>query len=467
MEDLKKNIADPVAEESPGSLPEAEEVTENETYTVESEAPVPVEAEQEELHDDIIDLCEDFNENTEATEEVPAAEPVFTPAPAVEKPARFRLFHWKLILAFGVILAIVLASVCLTANYLNTKWQTQLNEINQEHDTEIAALENNISQMGGGYGVSVPTGALTPSQVYNKNVDAVVSVACEVGGSGYLGGSVGVSSGSGFIITADGYILTNAHVVDGATAIEVMTHDGQTYTATLAGADTVNDVALLKIDASDLPHVTLGSSTKLAVGDQVAAIGNALGTLSSTMTVGYVSAKDRVVNTDGSTLNMIQTDAAINSGNSGGPLFNMDGEVVGITTAKYSGTTNSGATIEGIGFAIPIDDIQDILTQLKGQGYVSSAYLGVTVMDVSEEAQYYGLPAGASVESVDAGHSAANAGIQPRDIITKLGDYDISSTNDLILTLRKFKAGETTTITVYRSGRYITLNITLEEKPRS
>lgn len=386
-------------------------------------------------------------------------------APAKKKADGNRFLTWKSVLAFVIILTILFGSIGATVSYLNYRWESRMAQLESAHQAEIAGLENKINQNGGGYGVSAPTGTLTPSQVYAKNIASVVSVSCEVVTNGYFGSSVGVSSGSGFIISADGYILTNAHVIDSANTIEVQTHSGETYVATLAGADTVNDVALLKVDADDLPFVTLGSSSKLAVGDQVAAIGNALGTLSSTMTVGFVSAKDRVVDTDGSVLNMIQTDAAINSGNSGGPLFNMNGEVVGITTAKFSGTTNSGASIEGIGFAIPIDDIQDILSQLKGQGFVSSAYLGITVQDVSEEAQYFGLPAGAAVQSVTEGHAAETAGIQPRDIIVKLGDYTVTSTNELILTLRKFSAGDTTTVTVFRNGREITMDIVLEAKP--
>lgn len=387
-------------------------------------------------------------------------------APVKKKAERNRFLTWKSILAFAVILTILFGSIGATVSYLNYRWETKLAALEQEHQAELADLESKINQSGGGYGIAAPTGNLTPSQVYAMNIASVVSVSCEVVTNGYFGSSVGVSSGSGFIISADGYILTNAHVVNKASAIEIQTHGGETYTATLVGADTINDVALLKVEATELPFVTLGSSSTLAVGDQVAAIGNALGTLSSTMTVGFVSAKDRVVDTDGSVLNMIQTDAAINSGNSGGPLFNMNGEVVGITTAKFSGTTTSGASIEGIGFAIPIDDIQGILAQLKGQGFVSSAYLGVIVQDVSAEARYFGLPAGAAIQSVSAGHAAEKAGIQPRDIIIKLGDYDITSTNELLVTLRKFSVGDTTTITVFRNGREITMDVVLEAKPQ-
>ena len=223
----------------------------------------------------------------------------------------------------------------------------------------------------------------------------------------------------------------------------------------------------MKIQAENLPHVTLGSSDALVVGDQVFAIGNPLGELTSTLTVGYVSAKERMVTTEVGAMSMIQTDAAINSGNSGGPLFNTKGEVVGITTAKYSGTSGSGATIEGIGFAIPIDDVTGILDDLKEFGYVTSAYLGVSVRDVDSYGVAYGLPAGAFVDEVVEGAAAHTAGVQPRDIITNIGGYEIAGVNDLLSALRKMEPGEDTTITVYRLGQEMNLKITLEEKPQS
>ena len=163
---------------------------------------------------------------------------------------------------------------------------------------------------------------------------------------------------------------------------------------------------------------------------------------------------------------MVQIDAAINPGNSGGPLFNMKGEVVGITTAKYSGSTSSGASIEGIGFAIPMDDVMSIVSDLQQYGYVSGAYLGISVTSVSDDVvSSYGLPHGAKVESVTAGSCAEKAGLQQRDIITSLGSYDVASVTDLTRTLRKFKPGNTTTITVYRSGQTLDLTVTLDQKP--
>ena len=193
-----------------------------------------------------------------------------------------------------------------------------------------------------------------------------------------------------------------------------------------------------------------------------------LGELTSTQTVGYVSAKDRSVNTDGTIINMLQTDAAINSGNSGGPLFNMNGEVVGITTAKYSGSTSSGASIEGHWLCHSINDVMKLVDDLMEYGYITGqAYLGVTInsrdLDASTAAAY-GLPVGARVESVTEGSCAQKAGLQAGDIITALGDQKVSGYSDLVYALRNFSAGDATTVSVYRAGQELTLQITFDEK---
>jgi serine protease Do len=277
-----------------------------------------------------------------------------------------------------------------------------------------------------------------------------------------------ISTGSGFIISEDGYIVTNYHVVDGGESLWITTHLQLEYDAQLIGYDAVNDIALLKIDETNLPYAPIGSSDQLNVGDQVAAIGNPLGELTSTLTVGYVSAKDRIVNTDGNSMNMLQTDAAINSGNSGGPLFNMNGEVVGITTAKYSGYSNSGATIEGIGFAIPIDDVFDMIEDIRDHGYVTGAYLGVSVRDVEASAiQNYGLPNGAYVAEVVKGACADKAGLKAKDIIIDIGGYSVSSVSELTRVLQKFEPGDRTVITVYRNGTEVRLSAVLDEKPQN
>lgn len=368
-------------------------------------------------------------------------------------------------------LALVVGGCGLTYAAVNNKWEDKM----QEATASISSMQQQLGALGNSGSVSAtnvtyavsPEGAQTPRMVYENNAKSVVAVSSTIRSTVYGQTREGTSSGSGFIISDDGYVVTNRHVVEGATDVTVTLSTGDEYTAKVIGSDSLNDVALLKVEATGLPAVKLGSSDKLAIGDMVCAIGNPLGSLTATLTVGYVSGKDRQVTTDNSTINMIQTDAAINSGNSGGPLFNMYGEVVGITSAKYSGTTSSGASIEGISFAIPIDDVMSIIDDLQEYGYVTGAYLGVTVTDTdAAAAKLYGMPTGAYVNSVEDGGAADRAGVQPKDIIIGLGDTDISNRTELTRVLRRFKAGDTTTITVIRSGERMTMDITLDEKPR-
>ena len=308
---------------------------------------------------------------------------------------------------------------------------------------------------------------MTPAQLYQSNVDSVVAISCTMQTTAYGQSVEGTSSGSGFILTEDGYVVTNYHVVQNASNITVTTHSGDEYDATVKGYDATNDVAVLKVEAEGLSAATIGSSGNLSIGDMVVAIGNPLGRLAATETVGYVSGINREVTTDNTVISMLQTDAAINPGNSGGPLFNMYGEVIGITTAKYSGTTNSGASIEGIGFAIPIDNVMGIISDLIDYGYVTGAYMGITVKDNDKEAAaQFGLPTdGAYVVDVTPGSSADKAGIQSKDLITAVDDHKITTRTDLTRTLRNYKAGDTAEITVVRSGRELTLTITFDEKP--
>lgn len=375
-------------------------------------------------------------------------------APKAKKGKR----GWK------AVVAIVLLVACCsgTAIGVGAIWQNRIALMEAAMDDKFAALEQLYSESNNHGSSQAPVqGPMTPGQVYAKNVQAVVAINSRYETSqGY-----GEGSGSGFIISADGYIVTNYHVIEGATQVTVNTYKGDSYKAKVVGYESTNDVAVLKIEGQNLPFAVLGSSDKLLVGDQVAAIGNPLGELTSTLTVGYISAKDRVVNTDGSVINMLQTDAAINSGNSGGPLFNMNGEVVGIITAKVSGNSGSGASIEGLGFAIPTDDVVGIISDLKEFGYVTGAYLGVTVRDVDANAQSYGLPAGAYVTEVTKGLAADRAGVHAGDIIINIGGYDVDSVTTLTRMLRRFEAGDSTSITVFRSGKRVYLTIVLDERP--
>jgi serine protease Do len=375
---------------------------------------------------------------------------------------------WKPLLAIFLAACLVAGTCAVTTVVVNSQWENRMGELSEDFDAKLANLEQKIESanevvLTPGNGEENAEGLFTPSQVYAANVRSVVMITSKIN-NGRMGYSI--SSGSGFIIREDGFIVTNHHVVEGSSSITVITTDGREFPAVLVGADNANDVALLKVNTLHLRAVTLGSSADLMVGDQVAAIGNPLGELTSTMTVGYISAKERDITTEGFAINMLQTDAAINSGNSGGPLFNMRGEVIGITTAKYSGTSTSGASIEGVGFAIPIDDVVDILYDLATYGYVTGGYLGVVISDMKvEAANYYGLPVGAYVQEVYSGSAAEKAGILAKDIIVEVGGYDVGNVNDLTRALHHYKAGDEIKVVVYRGGREITLTVLLDAKP--
>ena len=391
--------------------------------------------------------------------------------PAREKKARKPI--WKGIVAAVLVVALVAAGCGITAYSVNEYWEERTEDTIDMFTEKIGELQDQINKAyapGGAATVRPADGSsMTPGQVYANCVDSVVAISSTIQTSSFYGGtSNGSSTGSGFILTEDGYVVTNYHVVEGASSISVIIHDGTEYSAELIGYDSTNDVALLKVEATGLSAASIGSSGDLVIGDMVVAIGNPLGELTSTQTVGYVSGIGREVATDSlTTISMIQTDAAINPGNSGGPLFNMYGEVIGITTAKYSGTTTSGASIEGIGFAIPIDDVVPLIDDIIDYGYVTGAYMGVSVQNTDEEsASMFGLPTGAYIVSVEQGGAADRAGIQPKDIVIELGGHEVSNVTDLTRALRNFKAGDTTTVTLIRSGGQLTLDITLDEKPQ-
>ena len=396
----------------------------------------------------------------------PQTEPPVKPK-KVKKP---RKPIGKKILAAVLALVLVAGSCIVTSAIMNYRFNNVVESMMADHVKEISELRDQVEDLTAshGSGITVPTdgSAMTPAQLYASQVNSVVAISTTIQ-SGYGSGQ---SSGSGFILTEDGYVITKFPVVEDATAIDVIMHDGSEYAAEVVGKDSSNDLAVLKIEATGLPAATLGSSTDLVIGDMVVAIGNPLGELASTQTVGYVSGIDREVSTSGSitTISMIQTDAAINPGNSGGPLFNMYGEVIGITTAKYSGTTGSGASIEGIGFAIPIDDVEPLISDLIDYGYVTGAYMAVTVQDMDQEAaDMYGLPTGAYIVTVEKGGAADRAGIQAKDIVIGLDNYEVSNVTELTRTLRNYKAGDTATVKLIRSGKEMTLEITFDERPNT
>ncbi len=308
---------------------------------------------------------------------------------------------------------------------------------------------------------------MTPAEIYDNFVGSTVGITVDLVGTNIFGQQVtSAAAGSGFVITENGYILTNYHVVENANEITVTFVDGKTYPATYVGGEEGNDIAVIKIEAEGLTPVVLGSSDNMRVGEQVLTIGNPLGELTFTETAGIISALNRTITmSDGRKINMIQTDCAINSGNSGGALFNIHGEVIGVVSAKYSASgSSSSASVEGLGFAIPIDDVSDIVSELVTNGYVSGKpFMGVGLGDVDEQAQAYGVPAGAVVNLVPEGLPAAKAGIQVGDIITALDGEAVSSYSELTAAVKAHTVGDTVTLSVFRGGEKLEVKLTLVE----
>ncbi len=316
--------------------------------------------------------------------------------------------------------------------------------------------------------VSMNGSGMTAAEVYEQNVNSAVGITTSVTTNYWGYQSTYPASGSGFIIREDGYILTNYHVIEDSTSVTVTTFDNKTYDAEIVGYDTSNDIAVLKIDAKGLQPVTLGSSDSLRVGDTVITIGNPLGELTFSLTQGVVSALNREVTfSSGSTMALIQTDAAINSGNSGGPLFNMNGEVVGITNAKYSSRgSSSEASIDNIGFAIPIDRVRGIVDSIIDKGYISKPYIGVSVASVNSELQSFGIPQGAVVKAVNEDSPAEKAGLQINDVITSANGKDITSSSDLVNAVSSCDPGDELVLTVYRQKEQgdVTLTVVVGEQ---
>ena len=311
---------------------------------------------------------------------------------------------------------------------------------------------------------------MDPATVYASVVNSAVSINCSATSTNIFGQQTQTaSSGSGFIITEDGYVVTNYHVVSGASSVQVTLYNGDTYDATVIGGDSDYDVAVLKINADGLQPVTLGESADVNVGDTVLAIGNPLGELTFSMSQGIVSSCDRAINVDGTPFNMIQVDCSINPGNSGGPLVNLYGEVVGIVSAKYS--SYSSTTVEGLGFAIPISDVRSIITDIMENGAVTDkAYMAITAGTMNEQmaAQFnIDVTEGVFVYSVVEGGAGEKAGLRLGDVITKMGDKTLTSRQDLSAAMKGYRAGDTVTLTVYRGGQYIEVELTFDAQPQN
>ena len=302
-------------------------------------------------------------------------------------------------------------------------------------------------------------GALCLQDIYSRVIDSVVSISSMT--------SSGTSSGTGIIMSSDGYVITNHHVISGALVISVLTNDNREFEAALVGSDEMSDLAVLKIDARGLQAAEFGDSSKLRVGDSVVAIGDPLGVqLRGTMTNGIISAINRDLTVGDRTMTLIQTNAALNNGNSGGPLINCYGQVIGINTVKMSSYYTASATVEGLGFAIPISVAKPIIDELIENGYVA----GRPAIGISGDSlptyyrAYYRLPDGVYVTSVNDGSDAKAKGIREGDIVTAINGEDISSIDDLNTIKNQYAAGDEVTLTIYRSGAYYEVTVTLVDQ---
>ena len=317
-----------------------------------------------------------------------------------------------------------------------------------------------------GYELQNATGSnMTIQQITNKALNSVVEIRTEgVSSDSWMRQYVTEGAGSGVIISKDGYIITNNHVISGANKITVTTTDEKSYDATVVGADSTNDVAVIKIKASGLTPATYGNSDQLKVGDLAVAIGNPLGELGGTVTAGIISAKDRELTIDGKSMKLLQTDSSINPGNSGGGLFNGDGQLVGIVVAK-----SSGSDVEGLGFAIPINTAANVAKQLMDQGYVSGQpWTGMTYSEGSSGFEsFFGGSSGGTVYiySVDT-TKAKLAGFKPGDVVFAVDGRQITSIDDLSSIITSHKVGDKLKFTIVRDGKTQDLTLELQEKTK-
>lgn len=306
---------------------------------------------------------------------------------------------------------------------------------------------------------------MTVGEIIKKNEDAVVEIVVS-GTAQNMWGQFQLTqgAGSGVIVKEDGYIATNYHVIQGATKVQVTLHNGEQYSARIVGSDPSNDVAVIKIDAKDLTTATVGDSSTVEVGDLAVAIGNPLGQLGGTATSGIISALDRTLNVEGTTLTLLQTDAAINGGNSGGGLFNGKGELIGIVESKAS-----AVGVEGLAFALPINNVSGIINDIienggSGQVAASTPAVGIVISDVSEEnAQYYGLESAGVYIAQVTGENAQKAGFQEEDRIISFNGTEVKGSSEFISLVRKCKVGDTVTVVVSRGGQQIEIKTVLEE----
>ncbi len=422
----------------------------------------------------------DFDPNERPVAQEPQTEyrPAYQPDPApVKRPPSGKKQSTTIILAVFLVTALIFSTVSGLAVWFFTRPDTALPGGMTSPTTVAGQTQTQPTSptTKGTFDIddlsALPSSgnrtALKTYEIAAKVGPAVVAITTETVTSFYGRLTTSQSAGSGIIFKADGYIVTNAHVVDGAKSITIVTEDGDSYDATLVGKDTRSDLAVLKISTTkNLPFAVLGDSDQLVRGELAVAIGNPLGELAGTVTVGVISALNRQITIDNQTMSLIQTDAAINAGNSGGALVNSYGEVIGINSAK-----NSGEGVEGLGFAIPVNTAKPIIEELINSGYVTGRpVIGISGESVPEQiAQRYGWPQGVYVGSVEKGGAAETAGVQEGDIIVEFDSQAITTVAELNTIKEEHKAGDPIVAKIYRTETEEELTLTIilgEDVPR-
>lgn len=392
------------------------------------------------------------------------------PEKAAEKPKKKRRTAWIIAGSIFVLIAAIVGSslafavknqqpaVTMPQEEMPENWQDFFENFYEGVTTEKADIDIPTYKYDNKFELELkkPEGEeLTLQELYQECSKSIVAI------SGYKNNTIGYSWGTGIILSPDGLILTNTHVIDKCDRATVTLYDDSEYDALLVGADSISDVALLKIYASDLPAAQFGESAEMNVGDKVAAIGNPLGsTFRLTLTDGIISAIERGLQYNGHSMNLLQTNTALNEGNSGGALFNMYGQVVGITNMKMM---SSYSSIEGIGFAIPSSTVKNVVDSVIVNGeYKGRASIGITVGEIpSTAAEHYNLPEGLYVSAVSKGSDAEAQGIQVGDIVTAVNSIAVKTTQEVLDIKNKLKVGDTISITVWRAGETLTIDVKL------
>ena len=380
-----------------------------------------------------------------------------------QKPAKQKKKKEKKYVTRGTLIGCMILTMLLST-FLGSFLGAGINGVTSNNSENRAERDDSkLSQLD----LSDATGSeLTVAEIVEKNADAVVEIVVSGTTQGMWGQlQLTEGAGSGVIIRKDGYIATNYHVIQGANKVQVTLHNGDVYPAQIIGSDPANDVAVIKIDEENLTSAVIGDSSKVEVGDLAVAIGNPLGQLGGTATTGIISALDRTLSVEGTTLTLLQTDAAINGGNSGGGLFNSMGELIGIVESKAS-----AVGVEGLAFALPINTVAEIINDIietggnVGSQAQGTPAVGVVISDVSEEqSQYYGLDEPGVYIAQVTGENATKAGFKEQDRIVSFNGTEIKDSNEFITLVRKCKVGDTVTVVVSRQGQQIEIKTVLEE----